>query len=245
MSKKNPEWSRDELILALDLYFNIDFPNNTSNRNNGIEELSELLNSLPIHEAHFRGIEFRNPSGVYMKLCNFLRLDPNYTGKGLGRGSKLDEVVWNEFASNVPKLHKTAQLIREELNFMPETQQPIAEPSDDEEFPEGRILTRLHNVRERNAALTRKKKEKVLKETGKLECEICSFDFSVAYGELGYGYAECHHTVSLSSLKPGHKTKLSELAIVCANCHRMIYRSRVWLSIEEMKKIVKPRVNSS
>ena len=35
-----------------------------------------------------RGEKLRNPAGVYVKLCNFLRFDPAYTGKGLVAGNR-------------------------------------------------------------------------------------------------------------------------------------------------------------
>lgn len=238
MAIHNPNWTRDELILALDLYFRIDFVHNRSDRNPEIEELSKILNALPIHEAHFRNANFRNTSAVYMKLSNFLRLDPRYSGKGLDAGSKLDELVWNEYSSDLPKLRRTAQFIKEGHTLV--SQITLDEDAEnDEEFPEGIILTRLHKQRERNTTLTKKKKKKVLRETGKLECEVCGFDFNIVYGELGHGFAECHHTIPLSALEPGHKTKLSDLAIVCANCHRMLHRSREWLSIKDLKRLIR------
>jgi len=46
---RNPKWHRDEIILALDLYFKIE-PGQVSARNPKIIELSEILNRLPIHE---------------------------------------------------------------------------------------------------------------------------------------------------------------------------------------------------
>ena len=105
----------------------------------------------------------------------------------------------------------------------PYTDKDIAE--DDEAFLEGRRLTELHKRIERNPKVVLRKKKKVLQETGKLECEVCGFDFVKKYGEeLGYGFAECHHIFPVSKLTEEHKTKLSELAIVCANCHRMLHR---------------------
>jgi 5-methylcytosine-specific restriction protein A len=50
--------------------------------------------------------------------------------------------------------------------------------------------------------------------TGKLDCEICDFDFFTTYGIHGKGFAECHHTKPVSELKPGELTKLADLAIV-------------------------------
>ncbi len=103
------------------------------------------------------------------------------------------------------------------------------------EASEGRVLTRVHQARERNQRIVKKKKTEALNDTGKLECEACGFDFQEVYGDLGQGFAECHHTKAVSSLVPGEKTKLRDFAIVCANCHRMIHRSKPWLSIEELK----------
>jgi len=97
---RNPKWSRDELILALDLYIIVN-PVHTSDKNPEVIAISELLNVLPIHPYAEHGEKFRNANGVYMKLCNFLRFDPNYSGTGLQRGSKLEELIWNEFSNRI------------------------------------------------------------------------------------------------------------------------------------------------
>lgn len=102
-----------------------------------------------------------------------------------------------------------------------------------EEFQEGAVLTRLHKRRERDPKASAKKKAAVLKETAKLECEACRFDFAVAYGELGIGFAECHHRLPLASLGTRTGTRLADLAILCANCHRMIHKTRPLMSVEE------------
>jgi len=67
-------------------------------------------------------------------------------------------------------------------------------------FPEGRILTVLHKRKERNPKAAAQKKVKAIKEKGSLICDVCDFDFVRIYGELGYGFAECHHTVPISAL---------------------------------------------
>jgi 5-methylcytosine-specific restriction protein A len=80
-AQRNPPWQRDELILALDLYFRHP-PNSISKTHPEVLALSELLNALPIHPHRPDAARFRNPAGVYRKLCNFLRFDPTYQGKG-------------------------------------------------------------------------------------------------------------------------------------------------------------------
>jgi hypothetical protein len=107
-----------------------------------------------------------------------------------------------------------------------------------EEFAEGSELRVLHRRKERNRKAVQRKKEQVLAAHGRLCCEVCDFDFQAVYGSLGEGFAECHHRVPLSELSAGHKTKLSELAIVCANCHRILHRCRRMMSIEELRVVV-------
>jgi 5-methylcytosine-specific restriction protein A len=87
---RNPKWTRDELILALDLYFRVN-PLHTSENNPEIISLSKLLNKLQIHARDDVEENFCNSSGVYMKSCNFLSLDPGYDGVGLAAGSKLNK----------------------------------------------------------------------------------------------------------------------------------------------------------
>jgi hypothetical protein len=111
----------------------------------------------------------------------------------------------------------------------------------DDAFEEGAVKYQLHRKKERNQKAVRRKKQRVLAQFGALVCEVCDFDFSKTYGPLGYGFAECHHRVPFSSLAEGHKTKLSELAIVCANCHRMLHKSRPMLSVEQLRQLVQPR----
>jgi hypothetical protein len=104
--------------------------------------------------------------------------------------------------------------------------------------PEGRVLIKIHLVRERNQALVKKKKEAVLSTTGALACEVCTFDFLQKYRELGRGFAECHHLTPLALLAKTRETKLEDLAIVCANCHRMLHRGKPWKSIAQLKDIL-------
>lgn len=95
-----------------------------------------------------------------------------------------------------------------------------------------------HKYLERNRKIVKLKKQKVLTSQKCLKCEICGFDFADFYGEeLGQGFAECHHINPLSE-SGNVKTKLSDLIIICANCHKMIHRRKPWLSPQELKGIV-------
>ena len=81
-------WTREEHILAFNLYCKIPFSKMTS-RHPQIIALAEILG--------------RSHSSVSMKLCNFARLDPVLKArniKGLSQGAKGEEEVWNEFHGN-------------------------------------------------------------------------------------------------------------------------------------------------
>ena len=107
-----------------------------------------------------------------------------------------------------------------------------------EEAPEGRLLTRIHFFRERNRKLVEAKRKKAMASNGRLACEVCEFDFSIPYGERGLGFIECHHTKPVATLGNEKKTHIDDLALVCANCHRMIHRRKPWLSIKELRTLI-------
>jgi 5-methylcytosine-specific restriction enzyme A len=90
-------------------------------------------------------------------------------------------------------------------------------------------------VRERNQKLAAKRKQGAMSKTGLLACEACGFDFAAAYGRRGEGFIECHHTVPLHELAPGSRTKLTDLALLCANCHRIVHRKAPWLTMDELR----------
>jgi len=141
--------------------------------------------------------------------------------------------VWDEFTGDQNRLHATATAIRQvSVN-------PIASMAsddfDDDEAPEGRILFRLHKSRERSPGLVRERKRRALQQHGKLLCEVCNFDFRAMYRGLGEGFIECHHTVPKSELETDQKTKVNDLALVCANCHRMLHRGGKVVTIVSLR----------
>jgi 5-methylcytosine-specific restriction protein A len=236
-SRRNPNWTRDELILALDLYF--DEPMATENIAS-VVALSALLNRFWA-AAGVEGEKLRNPAGVSMKLGNFQGLDPQYLArgrKGLPHGARADEEIWNEFSGDRGKLRATAAAIRATIEEAPEILLGAIDGAD-ADAAEGAVLTRLHRFRERDSTLAKTRKAQELKKSGRLVCEACDFDFAEAFGERGLGYIEVHHTRALETLKAGDRTKLSELALLCANCHRMVHAKRPWLSVEELRLLVR------
>ncbi len=200
--------------------------------------LSDLLNRFPIHPPEGRDENFRNPNGISMILGNFLGVDPEHETPGLSRNNRLQEEVWREFAGRPNDLRHVADAIARACAVLPRVGVPYDELIEDEVLPEGRVLTRLHLLRERNRPLVERKREQTLARTGRLACEVCDFDFARVYGDLGDGFAECHHLVPLSELPEVRTTRLTDLAIVCANCHRMLHRTRPAMAILELRTLV-------
>src|SRR4051794_20218017 len=107
-ARRNPTWTTDELILAMDLYLRHGLLDDIDPE---VIELSNVLNALPLSAERADG-RFRNPNGVAMKLGNFARLDPGYPGAGLSRGGRGEEVVWERFYGDHDGLHAAAQRLR-------------------------------------------------------------------------------------------------------------------------------------
>lgn len=234
---RNPKWVRDELILALDLYFRHN-PAHISKTHPEVLALSHCLRHLNIHKGISDSKTFRNADGVYMKMSNFLRLDSGYKGHGLSRGSADEVPIWKEFSGDKLRLAKLAAAIRAAAKAAePSTLLPTEQ--EDEEYPEGRVLFRQHRTHERNPKLVRDKKKEALHKSGCLRCEVCDFVYTHKYGALGNGYIECHHKLPVSKMPTGYKTTLKDLALVCADCHRMLHKGGETLTIEALRSLVK------
>jgi 5-methylcytosine-specific restriction protein A len=237
----NPRWHRDEIILALDLYFS---PNRGSidKKNSRIIELSETLRSLPLNIERIDPVKFRNVNGVARKLSNFLAIDEDYHGKGLTHGSTIGKYLFIEYKERRDLLHSIAKEIRDVLNDR-QLRENILLVEDDEQTIddsvfEGQVIYKLHKVRERDKKIVDRKKKQVIDKAGELACEACDFVFQNFYGILGKGFIECHHRTPLSQFKVEKKTTLDDLALVCSNCHRMLHKRIDSLTIPELKLLI-------
>jgi 5-methylcytosine-specific restriction enzyme A len=97
-----------------------------------------------------------------MKVMNFRRFDPVYISqgkKGVQRGGKLEEEVWNYFAEDTIELAQTAKAIRQ---IVTKRQIPIAAQDENDEFVEAeegaviqrRMLRQLVSLAPRRLLLT-------------------------------------------------------------------------------------------
>ena len=89
---RNNAWTREQLIMALNVYCKIPFKD--------VKEWHPVIQK-------YAPLIGRTPVALKMKVGNFGRFDPVLKAKGivgLSNGSKVDEVIWNEFWGNAEKL---------------------------------------------------------------------------------------------------------------------------------------------
>jgi len=84
---------------------------------------------------------------------------------------------------------------------------------------EGAKKLRIHLVGERDRSIVEAKK----KSAKSLKCEVCGFLFREVYKGLKVDYCEAHHLVPFQNLEENAEVRLEDLAILCANCHRVAH----------------------
>lgn len=104
---------------------------------------------------------------------------------------------------------------------------------DDEEYLEGERYSIEMRLVSRNSKLV----ESVKRQKG-TRCEVCHFDFEERYGAIGKGFIEAHHLVPLATRKE-KVSSIDDLAVLCANCHRMIHKRALPYSLDELKRMLK------
>ena len=107
-------------------------------------------------------------------------------------------------------------------------------------FPEDGKLYVTHISYERSKPLVKQAKEKFRAEhAGRLFCEVCGFDFAARYGERGEGFIEAHHDKNpVSQMGEYAESKVDDLKMVCANCHRILHRSIPWMRVDELREAI-------
>ena len=124
-------WTRDELLLAINLYCKLPF-GRLHSRNPEIVKLAELLH--------------RTPSSVSLKLVNFASLDPSLDRAGMANASQLDRQVWNEFYADWSgRILESEKLLAEAKHVTLEDVSAEDEPLPP--VPAGKVKEQLVKVR--------------------------------------------------------------------------------------------------
>lgn len=105
---------------------------------------------------------------------------------------------------------------------------------------EGRLLTRIHAYKERDRKLAASaKKYYKSKFGGKLHCVACDLEPEELYDEFGDRCIESHHKVPIEELQPDSVTRVDDLVMVCASCHRVIHSRKPCLTVDEVRALRK------
>lgn len=102
-------------------------------------------------------------------------------------------------------------------------------------YKEGKLSSRLVNIHERNPQL----RARAIEIYG-TRCQGCDFCFMEMYGSHGEDYIEVHHLNPVADYTEEVIVDPStDMAVVCANCHRMIHRNpEKPLSLDELRRII-------
>ncbi|MGW3912340.1 HNH endonuclease [Streptomyces sp. NPDC005070] len=215
------DWTRDELVLACALVAENGW-RELREADERVRHLSQILRRLPLHDGATQDPKFRSPGSVSLKTGNIVTARAGYHGAAM-KGGRLTREVVADFTDHPAEMLAAARALHAGAASAEIVRIP-AQEGETGTAREGQLLTRWALHRERSKPLRVRKIRAVLEEGGTLHCEVCSFGFSTAYGELGAGYIEVHHRLPLH-ISGVTETRIADLALLCANCHRMCHRS--------------------
>lgn len=207
----------------------------------------------PFHQAtskevmYCKGLKGRTPyngivRGLGVRIVNYLkRFEVLHHNESTKAYSIIPFESWHEdydsSKSIVWKLRDELIIALEELRLVnPESEFMV----EDENFSysitkEGKRVMYYSSRYERST----KNRNAAIKIHG-TSCMVCGFDFERTYGLLGKDYIEVHHIRPLSDQQEEVEIDPeNDLICVCANCHRMLHRTKHdILTPEKLKEIV-------
>ncbi len=127
-------WNREQLIVALNLYWKIPYNKISGSSNSLIQQIAPIIN--------------RTPAALAYKLMNFTSLDvekQKIGNKGKSAASSSDKEIWNEYFGKWEKLALDSSAILSVIQNKPIDK--ILGLEDDYEFVEGKEKLRLVKTR--------------------------------------------------------------------------------------------------
>ncbi len=206
-----------------------------------------------VREQHPLGTVFRldvrvtSKSGHGLHLCSVRKFELSTEPEWLAAQhevphtietaqAKLDEVLTSELHTQFELAEARKRLVDFSESAASEAKQRERLYPDEltpgELVPDGGLKQVRVNAYERNQSARRK----CLSHHG-ARCMVCDLDFEARYGNIGRGFIHVHHTVPLASVPEGYRLDpLTDLVPVCPNCHAMLHRTAVVLSVAELKE---------
>lgn len=231
------DWSRSEVIAALNLYSEMWNQPLSKSAGSPVEKLSQIIG--------------RVPTGVYNKLMNLRSLDSRVEAAGLSGGSKVDREVWGEFFDTESKQLKIEKIKAEyerlwSQNIVPEDNQNIILHSESERLEKAsidKLLIAYRSRPERKKPLRRSTTllsydrdplvVAIARKRASYSCEILECKSNDIFLESGEKYIEVHHIIPLAN---GGDDSIENTACLCPNHHREIHLGKKANSLTEALK---------
>lgn len=195
---------------------------------------------------------------AYLRLCPYIRGPVRTLPRSVHRNSRahlaLSSPGWTSLlpTSAATTLHRrfrsTAPKVVEDLSigrlpFLPldyegKEGRPVFPQARRLRIAEGRRRLATHFRKERSRILIdRKRRETKLSNNGVLTCETCGMSSLELHptASIAERAFEVHHLVPLHSTPTIRHTTLDDLAVVCANCHRLIHATLPPRSIRQLR----------
>ncbi|VVH61079.1 hypothetical protein BSPWISOX_184 [uncultured Gammaproteobacteria bacterium] len=154
-------------------------------------------------------------------------------------------LIGNNFNSNdsLEALENLTNTIKKDQRKMEVFDENILVVEGASEYTSSKQIKRSFQLRESAIAY-------YMEERGNISCDICSFDFEYTYGDPAKGYIEMHHIKPIymytdDNIQQVISDAIKNLLPVCANCHRVIHKTRPPYEIEDIKKFYQSRLNNN
>ncbi len=219
----NVAFTRDEVILTLDVLYNSGEKITANSK--AIFDLSNTLNSLPIHAESNMPANFRNPAGLYNQIMRFC--------SGYSEKSKTWNVgtlffkVDKEFSGRHDELHYVAEAIKRNQSYYEEAK--FGNPAECDDFPEGALLGHLHRVIEQRDGA---------KLNASNRCEICQLKPEQIYKSCGT-LLKNHLLVQPTAMDAQQTYSVGNFITVCPCCHAVLHKRRPWVNRANMEDILR------
>jgi len=229
---KMPPMVIDEVILLVDTYFKTCKTKDPVLKNLYIDDLSNLLRTLPFFPEQLGNETFRNTSGMELMLMNI-----DYVIKGKWEKNKISKItldVINRFQHDQKLLTSVAQAIKFIANRN--------NSSDycsiiDNNFLGGSLLLNYHKFIETKTNLA-VSMDKNMQRNIDMLCHICMSDLRKIYKEKAAKLLEFHFCAPITWYIVKEKPIANQFIQICPNCHKLAHSDVLFLCEDHLKDVI-------
>lgn len=149
-----------------------------------------------------------------------------------------EEVNWSPMSGGVGLDIEVGEYLWEIFGTTKESEYIAPYQEEDRKgYLEGAVTKVVVNKYERNP----KARKRCIDYYG-YNCYACGEDLEDKYGEEGKNFIHIHHEKPLNTIREGYEVDpIKDLKPVCPNCHGIIHRKKDYLTMEQLKNIIKKK----